>query len=217
MRDDGPRVAVLGAGVIGRVVPMMHLGDRHADLLARLGADRVVRAFPGLGGYIDDAGTVHWLHLGARQPTTIEAGLPGAALVRDVLAATGLALTETADMNGWMASHLVLVGGRRAAPPARDGRGDPRRVRRAARPGRADRPVARRAVLHPPAAAIRRRVLAPHPARAGGRGQYPPARAGQPGRRAAGADGRGAARHRRRAPQGLRAVPGRGPGRASIA
>lgn len=113
-----PQVAALGAPV---VVPMMHLGSRHADLVAPFGADRVVRAFPGYGGYIDHEGTVEWLDLGTRQPTTVEAGLPGSDLVVEVVRAGGLAVEATTDMDGWMAAHVVLISAMGAAILAADG------------------------------------------------------------------------------------------------
>ncbi|MCC2593989.1 hypothetical protein LKO27_11285 [Tessaracoccus sp. OS52] len=50
------------------VVPTMHLGNRWPDLVERFGEERIVRAFPGLGGYIDESGTVEWLNLGGKQP-----------------------------------------------------------------------------------------------------------------------------------------------------
>ncbi len=90
------------------VVPLMHLGDRYADLVVRFGADRVVRAFPGFGGYVDEAGTVEWLDLGSKQPTTVDWAAPRSDVVWS-LGATGLALDRTDDMDGWMQVHVVFV------------------------------------------------------------------------------------------------------------
>lgn len=113
-----PRVADLGTPV---VVPMMHLGDRHADLVARFGAQQVVRVFPGYGGYLDAAGAVEWLDLRAKQPTTVEVGTPAAETVCDLLESCDLPLDRVEDMDGWIAAHLVLITGLAAAVLNADG------------------------------------------------------------------------------------------------
>lgn len=101
-----PIVEAMGEPV---VVPLMHLGDRWPDVVARFGNERVVRAFPGLGGAQDAQGAVAWLDLGSKQPTTIDGRAPRADLVERILTRTGLPVGRTEDMDGWMQAHVVFV------------------------------------------------------------------------------------------------------------
>lgn len=97
------------------VVTAMHLADRTPLLLDRVGRSRVVRAFPGLGGFLDrsgdgsPAGVVEWLDLGRRQPTTVEGGAEHSSAVFELLGRTTLPCSLTDDMDAWMAVHVVFV------------------------------------------------------------------------------------------------------------
>lgn len=96
------------------VVPTMHLAGVERLLTDRVPQDRLVRAFPGLGGHLlrtdDGLEEVLWSDLGSAQPTTIDGRAPAAATAGDLFSSTGLPLATTPDMNAWMNAHAVFVG-----------------------------------------------------------------------------------------------------------
>lgn len=91
------------------VVPMMHLADRLPLLVGRVGADRIVRAFPGFGGRIVDDGPVEWLAVGKAQRTTVDGLAARADEVMDVLRRGGPKTELTDDMDAWTATHVVFI------------------------------------------------------------------------------------------------------------
>lgn len=98
------------------VISLMHLAGRDADLRTAVteGGGELVRAFPGLGGYLENHGTdeetVVWLDVGRTQPVTVDAAAPGGERVAELLRRTGLTVATTDDMDGWLAAHAVFVG-----------------------------------------------------------------------------------------------------------
>lgn len=92
------------------VVPIMHMGNQLDRLTAHVGADRIVSAFPGLGGLRASDGVVEWLEVGFGQPTTVDARAAQAGRVVDLLKGTGLVVATTNDMDSWMATHVIFVG-----------------------------------------------------------------------------------------------------------
>ncbi|WP_022899694.1 ketopantoate reductase family protein [Humibacter albus] len=99
---------LLEAAPDATVLFLQHLGGEASEVVDRVGAERAVRAFPGVGGLIHDDGTVEYVGIAA-QPTTIDAGAPRGALVRRLLASTGLPTVMERDMAGWYATHEVLI------------------------------------------------------------------------------------------------------------
>lgn len=122
-------IAAMGRPV---VVTTMHLADRWPALVEHVGEERLVRAFPGLGGYVvkgegrgDDEGrvegdrgrpgtgeaeVVRWADLGSKQPLTIDGAAVRGDEVTRLLARTGLPVATTPDMTGWLDTHVVFVG-----------------------------------------------------------------------------------------------------------
>lgn len=90
------------------VVFLQHLGTRAREVVTRLGAERTVLAFPGIGGLICDDGSVEYVEIGA-QPTTIDATAVRAETVRRLIASTGMRTAMEGDMPAWYATHEVFV------------------------------------------------------------------------------------------------------------
>ncbi|MDO5493269.1 MAG: hypothetical protein Q4F53_06610 [Nesterenkonia sp.] len=107
-----PVIDAMGAPT---VVPMMHLADQLDLLTAHVGSQRLVRAFPGLGGRLTDDGAVEWLAVGKAQPTTVDGRAPRADEVMDVLRRGGPEVVTTEDMDSWTATHEVFIAALGAA------------------------------------------------------------------------------------------------------
>jgi ketopantoate reductase len=97
--------ALGAADRIGRCVFMVNHANGSTRIVENLGADRVVLAFPGFAGGLDDDGTVRYLAV-SQQPTTIASTAPDIALA---LRRAGLAVTLVRDMDGWLVRHAVFV------------------------------------------------------------------------------------------------------------
>ncbi|WP_166104818.1 ketopantoate reductase family protein [Phycicoccus endophyticus] len=90
------------------VVTLMHLTGGAAELSARVGAGRLVRAFPGLGGRRGPDGVVHWTPV-KQQPTTVDAHAVHGQEMATLLRRTRLPVVTEPRMSDWLATHAVLV------------------------------------------------------------------------------------------------------------
>jgi 2-dehydropantoate 2-reductase len=77
-------------------------------LRERCGADRVIGAFPGVGGYTTPDGTVHYLRI-RQQPATVECRGGREEPLVQALAEAGFRVERTNDMDAWLATHGVFV------------------------------------------------------------------------------------------------------------
>lgn len=87
---------------------LQHLGPHSEDATTKVGKDRGVIAFPGIGGFMTDDGVVEYVEIDA-QPTTIDATVPNARSVASAIALTGMRTATEQDMAAWLATHEVFV------------------------------------------------------------------------------------------------------------
>lgn len=87
---------------------LQHLGPYSEDVTTKVGKDRGVIAFPGIGGFMTDDGVVEYVEIDA-QPTTIDATVPNARPVASAIALTGMRTATEQDMAAWLATHEVFV------------------------------------------------------------------------------------------------------------
>ncbi len=90
------------------VVFLQHLGTRAREVVTRLGVERTVLAFPGIGGLVCDDGVVEYVEIYA-QPTTIDATAVRAVAVGQLIASTGMRTAMEGDLPAWFATHEVFV------------------------------------------------------------------------------------------------------------
>lgn len=87
---------------------LQHLGEYTGDVRLRVGDERTVLAFPGIGGQISSDGSIEFVEIAA-QPTTIDKTAVHAETFRTVVASTGMRTAMEADMPAWYATHAVFV------------------------------------------------------------------------------------------------------------
>lgn len=95
------------------IITLVNLADDARAFAARLGADRVVLGFPGVGGTRTVDG-VEYRQV-AQQPTTLGAAGGREDPVAADLRAAGLSVEVVPDMPGWLATHTVFIAGVGAA------------------------------------------------------------------------------------------------------
>ncbi len=103
-----PVLDVFDVSTRATVVFLQHLAARAREVVTRLGVERTVLAFPGIGGLVGDDGVVEYVEIGA-QPTTIDATAVRAATVGQLIASTGMRTAMEDDMPAWFATHEVFV------------------------------------------------------------------------------------------------------------
>jgi len=108
-RDQVEQIAPqLAEAAAGQIVFMLNQCTDLERLRDRTGADRTLFAFPGVGGYRSGDGTITYMEV-QQQNTTIERGGGREQQVVDMLRAAGFAVDISADMAGWLATHMVFV------------------------------------------------------------------------------------------------------------
>lgn len=90
------------------IVPLMHLGDQLDELTKRLGNERVVLAFPGIGGRRNNDGSITWMPV-PQQGTLVDATATHADEVYELFAATGLAVKREPYMIDWLNTHAIIA------------------------------------------------------------------------------------------------------------
>jgi 2-dehydropantoate 2-reductase len=95
------------------VVTLSNLAGQAEAVAARIGVERTIYGFPGVGGTCLPDG-VHYVEI-AQQPTTIGRAGGREASVADDLRRAGFAVTVVDDPLGWLATHAVFVVGVGAA------------------------------------------------------------------------------------------------------
>jgi 2-dehydropantoate 2-reductase len=110
VRRDQSAAAIDVAATVpaGVLVPMFNNPLGLGSLRERCGADRVIGAFPGVGGYIAPDGTVHYLRI-RQQPATVECRGGREEPLVQALAEAGFRVERTNDMDAWLATHGVFV------------------------------------------------------------------------------------------------------------
>ncbi|MRH89790.1 hypothetical protein GFY24_20475 [Nocardia sp. SYP-A9097] len=108
-RDQSPgAIDVAATATGGLIVPMFNNPLGLGGLRERFGADRVVGAFPGVGGYRAADGTVRYLRI-RRQPTTVGRNEGREQRLVRAFRAAGFPVALTSDMDAWLATHAVFV------------------------------------------------------------------------------------------------------------
>ncbi|MEO6114929.1 MAG: 2-dehydropantoate 2-reductase N-terminal domain-containing protein [Pseudolysinimonas sp.] len=87
---------------------LQHLGPNVERVRSRVGAERTVLAFPGIGGFRRPNGSIEYLEIGA-QPTTIDATAPRADVLNQAIRSTGMRTALEPDMPAWFATHSVFI------------------------------------------------------------------------------------------------------------
>lgn len=119
--DQLPRAAEdLRHVAAGQVITFGNLPAVPGFLADAFGTDRLLFAFPGVGGYRDDDGTVHY-RVVPQQPTTIGAADGAERAFATALTEAGFATTVEDDMPAWLTTHAVFITGAGAAILARGG------------------------------------------------------------------------------------------------
>jgi 2-dehydropantoate 2-reductase len=77
------------------------------DLRRRVGPERFVAAFPGVGGSVNQDGVVDFIDV-RQQPTTVETSTLSGEVV-GLLEAAGLRTVVVDDMTAWLQTHVVFV------------------------------------------------------------------------------------------------------------
>jgi len=80
----------------------------------QVGAQRTVFAFSGIGGLIAEDGSVHY-HCVRQQPTVVDVGANAGPAVAELMTSTGLTVRRENQMNSWLDTHTVFIGGIGAA------------------------------------------------------------------------------------------------------
>lgn len=88
------------------------LGTRD-ELIRQVGEERLVLAFSGLGGAIEDS--VVQVRSVAQQPTVVDVAAPLGPVVAELLAGTGIPLRRERRMADWLDTHSVFMAGMSAA------------------------------------------------------------------------------------------------------
>jgi 2-dehydropantoate 2-reductase len=95
------------------VATLSNLAGQAEAVAARIGVERTIYGFPGVGGTCLPDG-VHYVEI-AQQPTTIGRAGGREAAVADDLRRAGFAVAVVDDPLGWLATHAVFVVGVGAA------------------------------------------------------------------------------------------------------
>lgn len=92
----------------GRVVFMLNHSLDLDHLRERVGADRTIFAFPGVGGHRTDEGTIDYLEV-PQQNTTVGrcGGIERPAV--ELLRSAGFAVDISDDMTAWLTTHVVFI------------------------------------------------------------------------------------------------------------
>lgn len=89
---------------IGKFVFLVNHGNGSQDMFRLLGKDRVVLAFPGIAGSIED-GVVRYVEI-PQQPTVVESNAVGiVSIFRDA----GLSVNRVRNMDAWLQRHAVFI------------------------------------------------------------------------------------------------------------
>lgn len=97
-----------------RVVTLCNIPQGVDRVLAQLGRGRVVLAFPGLGGSLDDEGVVHYAQIRQQRTSVGKAGgieQPVAGVLREA----GFPVSLVDDMPTWLTTHAIFIAGVGAA------------------------------------------------------------------------------------------------------
>ena len=89
---------------IGRFVFLVNHGNGSEDLFQLLGRSRVVLAFPGLAGSLED-GVVTYVEI-PQQPTAVESTAPDVA---SLFRSAGLRVEEIQNMDAWLRRHAAFI------------------------------------------------------------------------------------------------------------
>lgn len=91
------------------VVTLVNTVAATAEVSRRVGANRLVLGFPGVGGVHREDGIEY--HVIARQPTTIQRCGGRESGIVDALRAARFVVSTVDDMPGWLATHTVFIVG----------------------------------------------------------------------------------------------------------
>lgn len=99
-----PEIARLNAEAVATLVNLPLGTSAVADAVGR---DRFVGAFPGVGGRLEDSGSVRYLAI-KQQPTVIGDGAAATRVV-GAIRSTGLPAARTNDIDAWLAAHAIFI------------------------------------------------------------------------------------------------------------
>lgn len=100
-----PAIAELSAE---HVVFMLNQPGELASVARRVGTDRTIFAFPGVGGYRTDDGAIRYLEVPQQHTTVGRAGGWEQPIV-DLMRSAGFPIDVAGNMEGWMKTHTVFV------------------------------------------------------------------------------------------------------------
>lgn len=110
---------VAASAQVKQVVVMCNVGDAPDAPAARLGADRTLLSFPGIGGWADENG-VHYHQTPEQRTTVAAAGGRERAWVK-ALREAGFKVDVTDKMAAWLTVHAVMICGVAGAMIAKGG------------------------------------------------------------------------------------------------
>lgn len=100
----------VAASAATTVVCMTNPLEHREAFEQRVGAERTVFAFSGVGGFIDDGGVVRF-HIVRQQPTVVDVYAPHGSKVAELFAGAGLPIRRESRMPDWSATHTVFIAG----------------------------------------------------------------------------------------------------------
>jgi 2-dehydropantoate 2-reductase len=113
--DQLPSVQTEVAASAASVVACMSNPLGHRETFEQqVGAQRTVFAFSGIGGLIGEDGSVRY-HRVRQQPTVVDVGAQAGPAVAELMASTGMTVRRETQMNSWLDTHSVFIGGIGAA------------------------------------------------------------------------------------------------------
>lgn len=119
-RDQLPgALPVLGQLDAGTVVLLQNAGPAPDVAVVPLGTERVVLAFPGVGGFTQ-ADVIHYIQI-AQQPTTIDASAPHADRAAALVRSAGLPVRLEPAMPSWLKTHIIFISCLSAGILSREG------------------------------------------------------------------------------------------------
>ncbi|MGW5110355.1 ketopantoate reductase family protein [Nocardia sp. NPDC004123] len=90
------------------VVPLCNNPLGIDTLRERIGAERLIAGFPGVGGYLNSDESVTYLQI-RQQPTTLERRRGAERATAELLTGAGFTVAGTDHMADWLATHALFV------------------------------------------------------------------------------------------------------------
>lgn len=115
LRNDNIKdvLPILSKNQSENFVFMVNTANGYSDWIEHLGEERIVPAFPGAGGKIENGVVYYQLTSKAVQPTTFGEvngkERPRTAVLKEIFQQAGFPTTVSKNMDGWQKSHIAMI------------------------------------------------------------------------------------------------------------